>query len=107
MSRASRQRGREAALLTKRRSHRKLLAWVLPSVIVLSIVGVFAWQNTKRNQVAHSNGSLQTAGFRFPTTFIELCALNTNDVEKCDIALMNLLCAEGLRGAENSLLSGY
>jgi hypothetical protein len=39
--------------------------------------------------------------FKPPTSFLDLCQVKTNDLDKCDIALMNLLCAEGLRGSEN------
>ncbi|HTD68550.1 MAG TPA: transglutaminase family protein [Candidatus Limnocylindria bacterium] len=35
-----------------------------------------------------------------PTTLKELLALSPAEIERCDIARMNLLCAEGLRGAE-------
>lgn len=40
-------------------------------------------------------------GPRVPASYAELCAFPTNELARCDIALMNLLCAEGLRGAEN------
>ncbi|MBI2946801.1 MAG: tetratricopeptide repeat protein [Verrucomicrobia bacterium] len=36
-----------------------------------------------------------------PANFSELLALPRDRIESCEIALMNLLCAEGLRGAEN------
>jgi hypothetical protein len=41
------------------------------------------------------------AEFKQPTTLKELIALSPADLEKCDIARMNLLCAEGLPGSEN------
>ena len=36
-----------------------------------------------------------------PTLLTELLARSRSQLETCDVALMNLLCAEGLRGAEN------
>ncbi len=39
--------------------------------------------------------------FTQPRTLAELLALNTHQLEQVDIARMNLLCAEGLRGSEN------
>ncbi len=40
-----------------------------------------------------------------PSTFAELIALSPQELEKCDVALMNLLCAEGLNGSENMNIS--
>jgi regulator of sirC expression with transglutaminase-like and TPR domain len=39
--------------------------------------------------------------FKQPTTFAELVALKPDELGSVDIGLMNLLCAEGLPGAEN------
>ena len=36
-----------------------------------------------------------------PTNLTQLLSLSPEQLEKCDIARMNLLCTEGLRGAEN------
>lgn len=36
-----------------------------------------------------------------PCTYAEICALPPGELAKCDIALMNLLCAEGLPGAQD------
>jgi hypothetical protein len=44
--------------------------------------------------------------FKAPTTYAELSALSPENLAKCDIALMNLLCAEGLRGSEPLNISG-
>jgi hypothetical protein len=40
------------------------------------------------------------AGLKNPTSLRELLDLSSEQLERCDIGLMNLLCAEGLRGAE-------
>jgi hypothetical protein len=45
--------------------------------------------------------------FKQPTTLNELLALPPADLEKCDIARMNLLCAESLPGAENLNVDEY
>lgn len=42
-----------------------------------------------------------------PATFKDLLALSPAEVERCDIARMNLLCAEGLRGAENLSVESF
>ncbi len=38
---------------------------------------------------------------RAPETLADLLALEPARIARCDVALMNLLCAQGLRGAEN------
>ena len=38
--------------------------------------------------------------FVAPASYEELCALPLAEVAKCDIALLNLLCSEGLKGSE-------
>jgi hypothetical protein len=45
-------------------------------------------------------GSNVPVGAKSPATLAALLALNNQDLEDTDIALMNLLCAEGLPGAE-------
>lgn len=41
------------------------------------------------------------AAFKQPRSLAELLAVKSEDLDKVDIALLNLLCAEGLRGSEN------
>jgi hypothetical protein len=48
-----------------------------------------------------SVSATKPADFRQPTTFAELVALKPDELGSVDIGLMNLLCAEGLPGAEN------
>ena len=50
-------------------------------------------------------GATDADVFQPPTTCAELCALSPGNLAKCDIALMNLLCAEGLRGSETLNIS--
>lgn len=46
-------------------------------------------------------GSSTTADPMHPKTLDELLALSPDQLEKVDLALINLLCAVGLRGSEN------
>jgi hypothetical protein len=100
MSRESRQRLREEA--KRREKHlarRNKSGWVLPlAVFVLVAVGAFVWNlSHQRSQAIAKTGSPQ---FHQPRTLNELLALPPDQIEQCDIGLMNLLCAEGLPGAE-------
>lgn len=52
------------------------------------------------NQPA-ANFQTNAPSFQQPKTLAELLALPVDQLEKVDIARMNLLCAEGLRGSEN------
>lgn len=47
------------------------------------------------------NSETNTPSFKQPHTLTELLALPSDQLEKVDTALINLLCAEGLRGSEN------
>ena len=69
--------------------------------IVFVAAGIFAWQKFGIKKLPVTTAPIQPTAFKMPTSYAELCAVNTNDLVKCDIALMNLLCAEGLRGSEN------
>lgn len=44
---------------------------------------------------------VKSEDFQQPKSLAELLALNPQQLEKADIARINLLCAEGLRGSEN------
>jgi len=105
MSRESRQRLRdEAKQNQKRQTRHKKLRWLLTLILIALIAaGICAWQNyaSYEKRPAEKTASAKPTIFKKPTNFGELCYVNTNDLEKCDIALMNLLCAEGLRGSEN------
>ena len=105
MSRESRQRLREESKRNQERLTRgKKFRWLLPLVaIVLVAAGIFVWQrhNSSVKLPPVATASAKPAVFKMPTSFAELCVVSTNDLEKCDVALMNLLCAEGLRGSED------
>jgi Transglutaminase-like superfamily len=65
-------------------------------VIVLTKAIAFAVTNTvSSNELVSKNLSPP------PTNLTQLLALSPEQLEKCDIARMNLLCAEDLRGSEN------
>jgi len=101
MSRESRQRLRESAQ-TEAMRHQRGKRWRLFVAIVgFCVLGfaTVAWRHLPSKPITAL--SRDSEEFKQPTTFEELCAVETNDLEKCDIALMNLLCAERLRGAEN------
>ena len=64
--------------------------------IILTTVIAFAGTN-----MVGSNELVSTKLSVSPTNLAQLLALSPEQLEKCDIARMNLLCAEGLRGSEN------
>jgi len=104
MSRESRQRLREEAMQREMRlARRRKVRLILPLIAIFIIsVGAFVW-NHRRSQPQKAVGivAAQPAPFRTPRTLKELLALPPAQLDRCDIGLMNLLCAEGLPGAEN------
>jgi hypothetical protein len=48
-----------------------------------------------------SSPTAKPEAFQQPKTLAELLALSPEQLEKVDVALINLLCASGLRGAED------
>jgi hypothetical protein len=104
MSRESRQRLREEAKQREMRMARgRKFHWLLPLIAVAIIaVGAFVW-NHFRSQSQKKLGivAAQPAPFRTPRTLKELLALPPAQLDRCDIGLMNILCAERLPGAEN------
>ena len=51
--------------------------------------------------ISFSSFAAEQTQFKPPGTLKELLALSPTDLEKCDLARMNLLCAEGLPGSED------
>jgi hypothetical protein len=96
VSRASRQRLREARQRPRKFKFRWPLAFAF---IALVVAGFYAWiyfhPKPKSFLAATPHDPSQ------PQTFKELLALSPTNLDKCDIGLMNLLCAEGLPGAED------
>jgi hypothetical protein len=101
MSKESRQRLRdEAKQCEKRLARAKQFRWIFPFIaFVLLGVCTLAWIHFHQQPplIAKTNSSQ----FHQPRMLKELLALSPTDLDKCDIGLMNLLCAEGLPGAEN------
>lgn len=116
MSKESRRRWRElrqqteqaATVPAPRRSrHWHWLAFA--GAVALLVAGVAAWRwkapqpKTPATVVPSQTPTPAEArlpGAYPPKSYSELGALSPEDMAKCDIALMNLLCAEGLRGSE-------
>lgn len=102
MSRESRQRLREEARRWEvRLARKKKFLRVLPFIgVALVAASAFALVHS-RAQKASPIVALGSPSFKQPETLKELLALSPAELERCDIARMNLLCAEGLPGAEN------
>lgn len=108
MNRASRQRQREEA--KQRRTllalaRREKIGWfVSAGLCVLAVVATLVWIH--RSAKSHTIAEPEASQFHQPRTLKELLALSPADLEKCDIGLMNLLCAGDLIGSENLDVQG-
>lgn len=104
MSRESRQRLQEEA---KRRETRlangKNLSRIFPIVgVALVAISALVWVHFRqRPQKPNSVPAAQSPSFKQPETLAQLLDLSPTNLEKCDIARMNLFCAEGLPGADD------
>ncbi len=102
MSKQSRQRLREGMQQQPQRRFR----WIFILALVAMIVMVAFWKQRPPSELSATPSTNVASGSQFPPkNFSEVCVLSSNDLERCDIALMNLHCAEGLRGAENLKVS--
>ena len=106
MSRESRQQLREKAKCQEgKQAYRKKFIRLLPFVVIALIAfGAFAIihsQPQKPKPIVTAQAPTQTPVFKQPATLAQLLDLSPADLEKVDIARMNLLCAEALPGAEN------
>jgi hypothetical protein len=106
MSRESRQRLRDEANRQENRlAYCKKFIRILPFLgIALIAAGAFATihfksENPQPSVVTQTPAPSST--FKQPKTLAQLLDLSPADLEKVDIARMNLLCAEALPGAEN------
>jgi hypothetical protein len=81
------------------REKRRLLVWVLPLLVLLTLCAVWLRQASlaRRASSAPSLSSLDTR----PQNLRQLLASPVPQTGQLDIALVNLLCAEGLPGAES------
>lgn len=67
----------------------------------LLCVSIASAANETNKPAATAEASVKLEEFKQPGTLAELLALPPDQIEKVDIARMNLLCAEGLRGSED------
>jgi len=101
VSKASRQRLRETAKQKGNRFAGRIVFLPL-SIITLAAAGLFAWIHFGQNPANQKAvATVEQPTFKQPQTLNELLSLPPTDLERCDISRMNLLCAEGLPGAEN------
>ncbi len=106
MSRESRQRLRESAKrqevhLAHRKKFLRAFPFVGVALLAASAIVAIHFQPQKTKPIVAVQTPAQTPTFKQPETLKELLALSPAELEHCDIARMNLLCAEGLPGAEN------
>jgi hypothetical protein len=72
----------------------------VPTILIIGIAFFASIALADTNSVGSSQ-LISTNVFYQPTNLTQLLALPPEQLEKCDIARMNLLCAEGLRGSED------
>jgi len=102
MSKESRQRLRVAAKQQEARfAHRRSLLWLFPFIAAgIVTVGAFVWVHL-HSQKPNPISAIESPSFQQPKMLNELLTLSPAQLERCDIARLNLLCAEGLPGAED------
>jgi len=72
----------------------------------LLCVSIASAAHETNKPAATAEASVKLEEFKQPRSLAELLALPPDQLEKVDIARMNLLCAEGLRGSEDLLHEG-
>jgi hypothetical protein len=82
---------------------RSLPILVVALLVAGSIAAGFLAQKDSHRTISQSitTSKTENSTFKTPQSLAELLALPPTELEHCDIARMNLLCAEGLPGAEN------
>lgn len=79
-------------------------SWAILSAVVI-LIGIcipLVWMHFQQNsQTLKAISAIKTSSFKQPQNLNELLSLSSTELEHCDIALMNLLCANNLPGAEN------
>ncbi len=71
-------------------------------ILLIGIASLLPWlQNHQNLPKPNAVTAVESPAFKQPETLNELLALSPAELERCDIARMNLLCAEALPGAEN------
>jgi len=77
------------------------LVCLLCLLACVGVVTIFADDKAPDTNTTTTQAAPRPANFTQPKTLAELLALDPAQLENVDVALMNLLCAEGLRGSEN------
>ena len=75
-------------------SHRRLAEFLKAIVILAMVLSIATHSFAEEKTVASGQPVL-------PNNLTELLALSSTQLDQCDVARMNLLCAEGLPGAES------
>jgi hypothetical protein len=96
MSKVSRQRLREL----KQHPRKKKLRWILP-LVVFALIAAGVFVRIHLHPSAKKNVANAPHDPSHPQTLNELLALSPAELDKVDIGLMNLLCADSLLGSEN------
>ena len=95
-------RTNEAGKVERRVLPKNGLAILASVIFLIGIATSFAWIHVHQNwQKPAAIAAVGPASFKQPRSLNGLLALSPADLEQCDIARMNLLCAENLPGAEN------
>jgi hypothetical protein len=76
------------------------LALLMSGEISVAAVTV-AFAGTASAPAVTSTNASSSSVFKQPTTLAELLALPATDLDKVDVGLINILCAEGLPGSED------
>ncbi|MGI8481200.1 MAG: transglutaminase family protein [Chthoniobacterales bacterium] len=107
-ARANRNQGRGTpAAPAKSTSKRIALVAVIVAVVVVSIFAANSLRLHRQAAVNKSRNEVASAlSAKAPRALSELLALRPDELEGTDIALMNLLCAEGLPGTEDLKVDG-
>ena len=72
------------------------------TILLIGISFLLAWiQFHQKLPMLNAVAAVEPPAFKQPETLNGLLALSPTELEHCDIARMNLLCAEALPGAEN------
>ncbi len=95
---ASRSEGKLASTKQSVKAKRFLRCPQLVGVLLLA-GGLFLWTAFYSLTIIAAP-AIESPSFQQPETLKELLALSPTELEHCDIARMNLLCAKGLPGAE-------
>src|SRR5580698_5876335 len=77
--------------------------WLIPCcfTILLSMAAGFADDKAKEKDSSPAVAEAKQTDFEQPQNLAELLDLKPEQIERVDIARIDLLCAEGLRGSEN------